>query len=83
MSQIEKGVKEGGKMILDGRNIDENELKSGSFLKPTIIECKPNNCLFQEEVFGPVFAITKYKNIEDGIKIANNTPYGLSGVVIA
>lgn len=82
LEQIELGLKEGGKMILDGRNITEEHLKKGYFLKPTIVECTSDNHLFQEETFGPIFAVTKYKDLEEGIRIANDTKYGLSGVVI-
>ena len=60
-------------MILDGRIIEEEDLKKAPFLKPTIIECTPDNYLFQEETFGPVFAITKFTDLEVGLKIANNT----------
>jgi acyl-CoA reductase-like NAD-dependent aldehyde dehydrogenase len=68
--------------VLDGRIIEEEELKKGSFLKPSILECTPDNYLFKEETFGPIFAITKFKDVEEGISIANDSEYGLSGIVI-
>lgn len=69
-------------MQVDGRNFSESELKKGYFIKPTIMECNPDNFLFKEETFGPVFALTKFDTIEEGLQIANNTEYGLSGLVI-
>jgi len=53
---------------------------TGYFVPPTIfIDCKPNSRLAQEEVFGPVLAIIKAKNIDEAIEIANGTEYALTG----
>jgi len=43
---------------------------------------KPNAKIAQEEIFGPVLAIIKYKNFEEAIEIANGTEYGLTGALI-
>ncbi|GMU35915.1 MAG: L-glutamate gamma-semialdehyde dehydrogenase [Phycisphaerae bacterium] len=54
----------------------------GYFIPPTIIEgVAPNARLAQEEIFGPVLAVIKAKNFEDGLAIANGTEYGLTGAL--
>lgn len=72
---IEIGKKE-GELIFGGNKID----KDGYYVEPTIIkDIKPNDRLAQEEIFGPVLAVIKSKNFEDGIEIFNGTEYGLTG----
>ena len=52
----------------------------GYFLQPTIIaDVPPDARLAQEEIFGPVLAVIKAKDFDDGLDIANNTEYGLTG----
>jgi len=57
-------------------------LKDGNYMLPAIVEVKENNILFKEEVFGPVFSVISFEKDEDAIRIANNTQYGLAGVVV-
>ena len=53
---------------------------SGFFVTPTIFtDVRPNMTIAREEIFGPVGVIVKFKTEEEGIKIANDTPYGLTG----
>ena len=52
----------------------------GHFLRPTVIaDIAPKARLAQEEIFGPVLAVIKYKDFEDGLRIANDTEFGLTG----
>lgn len=54
----------------------------GYFFPPTLVtDIDENSRLVQEEQFGPIVPILKYKDVEDAIRRANNTPYGLSGSV--
>ncbi len=78
LEYIDKGVEEGGIIILGG-----NEIQStGHFVEPTIIkDVKPFDTISQEEIFGPVLAVIKSKNFDDALEIANNTIYGLTGAV--
>ncbi len=56
----------------------------GWFVSPTVFaDCAPNSRIMQEEVFGPVLAMTKVKSFQEGIEVANNTEYGLTGAVIS
>lgn len=71
----------------EGRIVYQGEIphtvpgaKPGYFVPPTIVEnVKPNARIAQEEVFGPVLAVIKAKNIEEAIEIANSVEYGLTG----
>jgi len=56
----------------------------GYFIRPTVIaDLKPMAQIMQEEIFGPVLAITKVKTFEEALEVANNTDYGLTGAVIS
>ncbi|QMS86029.1 L-glutamate gamma-semialdehyde dehydrogenase [Candidatus Xianfuyuplasma coldseepsis] len=56
----------------------------GWFVDPTvIIDCDPESRIMQEEVFGPVLAVTKVSSFQEGLDVANNTEYGLTGAVIS
>ncbi len=75
---IKKAIDEGGKLIYGGMELG-NE---GYFIQPTIIkDVERDATIAQEEIFGPVLAVIKSKNFDDGLKIANNTIYGLTGGV--
>lgn len=76
---IEIGKQEG--RLLAGGTSDS---KQGWFVSPTVfVDLDPNARLMQEEVFGPVLAITKVSSFTEGIEVANNTEYGLTGAVIS
>ncbi len=76
LNYIKKGVDEGGRIAFGGLKSEGN----GYFIKPTIIaDVKPEDTIAQEEIFGPVLAVIKAKNFEEGLKIANNTEFGLTG----
>jgi aldehyde dehydrogenase (NAD+) len=78
---IEKGIAEGAKLVCGGleRPVDQNE---GYYIKPTVFSAVNNRMtIAKEEIFGPVFAIMPYQNIDEAIEIANDTPYGLAGYI--
>ncbi|TXL65675.1 L-glutamate gamma-semialdehyde dehydrogenase [Cerasibacillus terrae] len=71
--------KEEGKLIAGGEGDDSK----GWFIKPTVFaDVDPKARIMQEEIFGPVLALTKAKDFDEAIEIANNTEYGLTGAVI-
>ena len=79
LAYIETGKKEGN--LIAGGNALESE-SGGYFLQPTIFsEIQPQAVLAQEEIFGPVLALLKVENFEEGLRVANNTEYGLTGSV--
>ena len=56
--------------------------EGGYFLEPTVFaDVAPDAVLAQEEIFGPVLALIKVESFEEGLKVANNTEYGLTGAL--
>jgi 1-pyrroline-5-carboxylate dehydrogenase len=79
LGYIDQAVLEGGRLVTGGRAVDG---QSGYFIEPTIIsEVKPGDTLEQKEVFGPVLAVIRCKDFYEGLRIANDTEYGLTGAV--
>jgi 1-pyrroline-5-carboxylate dehydrogenase len=78
LAYIEIGKKE-GRLIAGGK---APEIDGGYFLEPTVFaDIAPDAVLAQEEIFGPVLALIKVANFEEGMKAANNTEYGLTGSI--
>ena len=76
-SQIQNGIDEGAKLILDGRGIKVQEYEKGYFLGPCLFEnAKPGMTIYDEEVFGPVACLDRVDNLEEAIKIINHNPKG-------
>jgi 1-pyrroline-5-carboxylate dehydrogenase len=79
LEYIEAGKKEG--RLVAGGNAPANA-EGGYYLEPTVFADIPaDGVLAQEEIFGPVLAIIKVGSFEEGLKVANNTEYGLTGSV--
>lgn len=82
LSYIEIGKKEGAKVLAGGGACKlTGELANGYYIQPTIFEGHNKMRIFQEEIFGPVIAVTKFKDEAEAIKIANDTSYGLGAGV--
>jgi aldehyde dehydrogenase len=82
LSYIDIGRQEGAKVLTGGsRNILEGELADGFYVTPTILEGTNKMRVFQEEIFGPVVSVTRFKDEEDALNIANDTLYGLGAGV--
>ncbi|HET6337814.1 MAG TPA: aldehyde dehydrogenase family protein [Polyangiales bacterium] len=78
---IEKGIEEGARVVVGGPGRPEG-LTKGYYTRPTVFANVNNSMtIAREEIFGPVLVMIPYKNDEDAIRIANDTPYGLSGYV--
>jgi aldehyde dehydrogenase len=82
LSYIDIGKQEGAKVLTGGaRHIHDGELAEGYYMQPTILEGHNKMRVFQEEIFGPVLAVTKFKDHDDALSIANDTLYGLGAGV--
>jgi alpha-ketoglutaric semialdehyde dehydrogenase len=82
MSYVEIGDKEGAKLLTGGHRLDKGDLAKGWFHEPTVFgDCHANMRIAQEEIFGPVVAVIPIDNLEQGIAVANDVPYGLSASV--
>jgi len=78
---IQKGIDEGAKLVTGGPERPEG-LEAGYFVKPTVFsEVRNDMTIAQEEIFGPVLSILPYDTEDDAVRIANDSPYGLSGGV--
>lgn len=82
LKYIEIGKKEGARLVCGGNRITKNGLNKGFFVEPTVfIDVKPDMRIVQEEIFGPVVVIQKFKDEREAIQLANHTDYGLAGGV--
>ncbi len=79
---IETGVKEGAKLILDGRNTVVPGYENGSYVGHTIFDhVKPGMSIGDREVFGPVLCIKRVKSFEEGLELMNANPYANGSVI--
>jgi aldehyde dehydrogenase (NAD+) len=78
---INTGIKEGATLIAGGPGRPEGITK-GYFARPTVFaDVRNDMTIAREEIFGPVLSLIPYENEDDAVRIANDTPYGLSGFV--
>jgi betaine-aldehyde dehydrogenase len=78
---IRKGIEEGAELLAGGPDAPAG-LEKGYYVQPTVFgRVDPRSTIAQEEIFGPVLSIIVYKNEDDAVRIANDTPYGLAGGV--
>jgi acyl-CoA reductase-like NAD-dependent aldehyde dehydrogenase len=82
LEYIDIGKKEGARVIAGGERITSGGLDKGFFIQPTLLADVTNDMrVAQEEIFGPVAAIIKFKTEDEVIKMANDSVYGLGGAV--
>ena len=81
-SYVEVGLDEGAELLIGGkRNHLEGELAGGYYFEPTVFKGDNKMRIFQEEIFGPVLAVTTFRDEQEALEIANDTPYGLGAGV--
>ena len=81
---IELGKQEGATVACGGNRIVKSGLEKGYFVEPTVfVDVKQDMRIVQEEIFGPVCVIQKFKDEAEAIKLANGTVYGLAGGVFS
>jgi len=78
---ISEGIEEGATLVAGGLGRPDG-LTKGYFVKPTVFaDVRNDMTIAREEIFGPVLCLIPYEDEEDAVRIANDTPYGLSGFV--
>jgi aldehyde dehydrogenase (NAD+) len=78
MGYIDSGKKDGAKLVCGGGRVGDR----GYFIEPTVFaDVQDNMKIAEEEIFGPVLSIIKFKTIEEVVERANNTMYGLAAAV--
>ncbi|WP_022882898.1 acetaldehyde dehydrogenase ExaC [Gryllotalpicola ginsengisoli] len=84
LSYLDIGRQEGAKALIGGDRAElDGDLAGGFYIQPTVFEGRNSMRIFQEEIFGPVLALTSFSDFDDAISIANDTLYGLGAGVWA
>jgi betaine-aldehyde dehydrogenase len=79
---IEIGLAEGATLVVGGEAPDDPALAAGAYLMPTVFDGVTNDMrIAREEIFGPVVSIIPFDTEAEAIRLANATPYGLSGSI--
>jgi len=82
MSYVDIGLAEGAELLIGGRQPKlDGEFADGYFFEPTVLKGHNKMRVFQEEIFGPVLAVTTFRDEADALEIANDTLYGLGAGV--
>ncbi len=82
MSYVDIGLQEGATCLIGGKRVDVGgEFTDGYYFQPTVLKGTNDMRVFQEEIFGPVLAVTTFKDEADALKLANDTLYGLGAGV--
>ncbi|MBN9415947.1 MAG: aldehyde dehydrogenase [Candidatus Eremiobacteraeota bacterium] len=80
LGYIEKGQEQGAKLIQGGQQVRKES--GGYFVEPTIFDGVRNDMIIaQEEIFGPVLSVLTFDEVDEAVKIANDTHYGLAAAV--
>jgi aldehyde dehydrogenase (NAD+) len=78
---IQQGIDEGATLVAGGTGRPDG-IEKGYFARPTVFANVSNDMtIAREEIFGPVLSIIPYEDEDEAVRIANDTPYGLSGYV--
>lgn len=78
---IQKGIDEGARLVAGGLGLPEG-MNKGYYVRPTVFaDVKPGMTIEREEIFGPVLSIIPFDSEEEAVRIANDTPYGLTNYV--
>ena len=82
LEYIDIGRSEGARLITGGRRLCEGEYAKGYFVEPTVFaDVTPAMRIAREEIFGPVAAVLKARDLDEAIAIANDSEYGLSSAI--
>ncbi|WP_068056680.1 acetaldehyde dehydrogenase ExaC [Nocardia xishanensis] len=81
LSYIDIGRQEGARVLSGGEARKVDGLPGGYYIQPTVLEGDNTMRVFQEEIFGPVVAVTRFDTVDEAVRIANDTLYGLGAGV--
>ncbi|WP_084343697.1 aldehyde dehydrogenase family protein [Piscicoccus intestinalis] len=83
LGYVEIGAAEGAKVAVGGQRYTEGALAQGAFMQPTLMVGNNDMRVAQEEIFGPVGVVIPFKDEDEVVDMANNSPYGLGGGVFS
>jgi malonate-semialdehyde dehydrogenase (acetylating)/methylmalonate-semialdehyde dehydrogenase len=82
LNWIQKGIDEGAKLVLDGRNVKVKSFENGYYLGPTIFDhVTEDMSVGTSEIFGPVLCIKRVKDFEEGLAVMNRNPFANGSVI--
>ena len=82
LGYIEKGRADGATLVTGGDRVTSDGLDKGFFVRPTVFtDVTPDMTIAREEIFGPVLSVMRYEAEDDAVRMANDSEYGLAGVV--
>ncbi|WP_174806539.1 alpha-ketoglutaric semialdehyde dehydrogenase GucD [Paenibacillus glycanilyticus] len=82
MSYIGKGKEEGARLLVGGERPSQPELADGFYVTPAVFDdVKPDMAIAKDEIFGPVLSLIRVDSLEEAIRVANDTEYGLSASI--
>ncbi len=77
MGYVDQGVKEGAKLVVDGRGLKLQGYENGNFMGGCLFdEVKPEMTIYKDEIFGPVLSVVRSKTFDDAVKLVNDHAYG-------
>ena len=83
LEYVDVAKTEGATHEFGGNRIDEGDLADGYFVEPAVFsDVTPDMRIFQEEVFGPVLAVTEVEDFDEAVEVANDSEFGLSASVV-
>ena len=75
---VDRGRQDGARLLAGGGRPDDPALARGFFFEPTLFtSVKPDAAIAQEEIFGPVLVSLPFDDVDEAVRMANDTPYGL------
>jgi alpha-ketoglutaric semialdehyde dehydrogenase len=82
LAVIEKAVKDGARRLTGGKQLTDSEHAKGYYFAPTVIEnASPNADISRLELFGPIAALYRVSDYDEAIRLANDSPYGLTACI--
>ncbi len=82
MSYVRIGLEQGSRLVLGGKRVTDGGLDRGNFVEPALFtKVEPASRLAQEEIFGPVLAVIRFRTYQEAVEIANGTRFGLTAAV--
>lgn len=80
-SYLDIGKSEGAELLCGGESYQNEFYPNGYYIQPTMFKGNNKMRIFQEEIFGPVLAVTTFKDEDEALEIANDTPFGLGSAI--
>ncbi len=81
LNAIKRAQAEGGRLVYGGQVVEIPGLEGGHYVMPTIIEGAPEMDIVCEETFAPILYVLKFRTLEEGVRIHNSVPQGLSSAI--